>query len=160
LIDFEGQEMSDNKIKFFERAASHILSSLYRQFPETTALDPSAIWQALSEDDNSGLNPRSREFDPACTVSATIAYLIDEGFVRGQEAPLLDGWSVFSECRLSERGFKLLASVPATVDPDSDHRRPGERLADAVEGGKWTIVAELLREIFALRPGNTPRDLG
>jgi len=152
--------MPETKMEFFERAASLILSSLYLEFPETTILDPSAISQALTKENGQGLNSPSREFDPGCTVSATIAYLIDESFVRGEEAPVLDGWSVFSECRLSERGFKLLASVPATVDPDADKRRPGQRLTDAVENGQWGLTAQLVREMMGFRSEKASRRTG
>ena len=143
--------MPETKIEFFERAATYVLSLLYAEFPEKTLIDPPGVADAIVGATDADVSLGSNSFDPAITLSATISYLIDEGFVRGDEQPLLDGWSVFSVCRLSERGLKLLAAVPATVDPAVDRRRPGERLADAVEQGAWKIGAQLLRELFGLR---------
>lgn len=144
--------MPETRIEFFERAATYVLSLLYSEFPEKTIIDPPNIADALVRATDADVSPACSSFDPALTVSATISYLIDEGFVRGGEQPPLDGCSVFSACRLSERGLKLLAAVPTTVDPSTDRRRPGERLADAVEHGAWKVGAQLLRELLGLHP--------
>lgn len=146
--------MPEPKIEFFERASTYVLSLLYVEFPEKTIIDPSRVAESLFRATDADGRTTSDSFDPALTVSATISYLIDEGFVRGDEQPLIDGWSVFSGCRLSERGLKLLAAVPATVDLNAEERRPGRRLADAVENGAWSMGAQLIRELFDLRAGS------
>lgn len=140
--------MPETKVEFFERAATYVLSLLYEQFPEKSTLDPRTL---VAELENPHNQESSSSFEPLLTVSATISYLKDEGFIHGTERALWDGWSVYTGCRLSERGLKLLASVPATIDPDSDKRRPGERLADAVEKGKWGLASQLVRELLELR---------
>jgi hypothetical protein len=93
-------------------------------------------------------------------AGSTIAYLVDEGFLRAADPPegpisskfqreRRAGFTYFG-VRLSERGLRLLDAIPAVVQEDADRRSPGERLADAVEGGHWKLASEAIREVMRI----------
>ena len=141
---------SDKAVPFntqvFNRVVSAALADLYQAFPNPITLDEKAYGARATDG-----APDEKQFGAiAVTAGNSIEYLIREGFVhRGRSYGGYDSPG-FPEMVLTMRGQQLLNSIPDAVEESADHRPVGARLADAVEGGKWGIAAQLLRELSKL----------
>lgn len=146
--------MQLDNLKLFEIFAASVLAHLYENFPIRIELRAEEIAQQCIDEPTD-----QDERDQVNKIaSSTIAYLINEGFVRSAEHP--EGPrrvefgrtppTMYFGLRLSERGLQLLDAIPAVVDKEADRRSPGERLADAVEGGHWKLASDAIREVMRI----------
>lgn len=134
------------KTEIFNRIASKVLADLYQQFPDPIDLDPKAIGASVHADDDD----YEKIFETVIkTAGNSIEYLLREGFI--EQARHYPSWdrAAFRAVVLTAKGHQLLGTVPESVG--GEHESFGMRLANAVEGGKWAIAGQAMRELIAMK---------
>ena len=133
-----------------ERIASYVLARLYEN-----GLTPLDIKErdltALCKkgDPDSDLDKeRTRRVK---AVNGVMDYLVNENIIRVRGGYYEFGIRLISyvDVSLTSHGLRILHALPKGLDPDTDQRTFGERMADSVEGGNFSIAAQVFREMLS-----------
>jgi len=133
-------------IEVFNRVVLLTLAKLYESFPTPTDIDAGKIGYEAAHD----AQDEYEAFEVITTVaSSSIAFLIEEGFLRYEPSLRTMSGPGFPGARLTLKGFTLLGSVPSTVDGAVDRRPFADQLRGVVNEGAKGSIAELVKLLFA-----------
>lgn len=126
-------------IDAFNQAAALVLHALYEAFPQERALGPGS----LSSDTDAAVREQ---------MSATIEFLLAEGYVRG--AKTADGAMAPYRLTLTAKGLTVLNAVPDAVQAKAPL---GQRLGSALRtGGREAVNAIISQIVSAAASGRLP----
>jgi hypothetical protein len=134
----------------FNEITAVIFSQLYLTFPARRAMDPNFAAHMLGLPDGRHEMPSGRAFEKL--FAQTLQWLIDEGFIRSDDNPVLDG------VVLTTKGLAAINVVPPSLG-----RPLGSELADATdqastEAGKRKLT-ELIGELFGSALGSFTKNI-
>jgi len=137
-------------VQEFNEITAVIFGQLYLTFPAPRAMDPEFAAHMLGLPD--GRHGMSSGMIFKQVFAQTLKWLMDEGFVRGDGIPALDG------VVLTAKGMAAMNVVPPSLS-----RPLGSELADATgqastEGGKRKI-AELMGDFFGSLMGSFTKSI-
>ncbi len=134
------------KMEDSERVAALILAKLYQNGLTPIDFEGGELARECALDDES---QEATNQHAAATIPGVIEYLEREGFLRiRDQVKFMSGEPPrYAGVALRERGLRVLGSLPPTLDDQTDTRSLGDRMIDAVEGGKWRLAAQLMREL-------------
>ena len=126
-----------SNIDTFNTVVGLILADLYEHFP--VPIDLRAFDYAL----RSGLiaDPSDIDIEDEVPVSASIEWLIEEGFIRSGTTDLSGGLAPY--CVLTQKGLQLL-SIPDVLNQKESM---GEQIAHAAKSGTLEGLKELTKRV-------------
>ena len=132
-------------IEVFNRVVLLTFAKLYESFPTPTDIDAGKIGYEAAHD----AKDEHEAFEVITTVaSSSIAFLVEEGFLRYDPSLRTMRGPDFPGARLTLKGFTLLGSVPSTVDGALDRRPFADQLRGIVNEGVKGSIAELVKSLF------------
>lgn len=130
-------------IELFDEYAARIFVELYQSFPVKIFVDARKLCGHEEIDDFGRiLDGRGEPSKPFEIAHATIAWLKDTGYVRGED---MHAWGL-SQAVLSPMGLAVLKSVPSSLKVSET---TGDRLAKLVRDGSYDGAKDLVKSAIA-----------
>ena len=135
-----------NKMEESERIAALFLAKLSQNGLTPIDFEGGRLAQECAIDGESQITTNQRA---TATLPGVIEYLEYDDFIRirNRQKYMSCEPPHYSGVALRERGLKLLGSLPPSLNEQKDTRNFGDRMVDAIEGGKWSVAAQLMREL-------------